>query len=289
MAEREAAADRRDAVALDERHERALVAAHDLERVVGAALVLPHQHRRDRLAAARRSARSTSTGCTPTSPRPRPRRRDARPSPRARASTSWSHIASASCVAVSGPRSIGTRALRAAEHGRRRRGRARPSGWWSRRRLRAHTAWGAFSRADSGRGNVGRRHAARHDRSRSVPRRDHRPLVGAYPERRLSRQLRHAGVDARVAGCRSGRVERPLRRARRDPGRRRSRSRCCARGGPHATLQARTLPGRAGCGCARDVRPAPRRRARARQHDHAGDPAARGVWGATSRPGFGAR
>ena len=40
----------RDAVPLDERHERALVAAHDLERVVGAALVLPHEHRRDRLA-----------------------------------------------------------------------------------------------------------------------------------------------------------------------------------------------------------------------------------------------
>ena len=49
-------ADRRDAVPLDERHERALVAAHDLERVVGAALVLPHQHR------ARPAARRASTG-----------------------------------------------------------------------------------------------------------------------------------------------------------------------------------------------------------------------------------
>ena len=46
--EREPAADRRDAVPLDEGHERALVAGHDLERVVGAARVLPHEHGQQR-------------------------------------------------------------------------------------------------------------------------------------------------------------------------------------------------------------------------------------------------
>ncbi len=35
-------------MALDERHERRLVAAHDRERVIGAPLVLPHEHRADR-------------------------------------------------------------------------------------------------------------------------------------------------------------------------------------------------------------------------------------------------
>ena len=130
-----------------------------------------------------------------------------------------------------GPAVDRQRPLRGADHGRVVARPARPSGWWSRRRSRARTAWGAFSRADSGRGNVGRRHAARGDRSRSVPRRDHRPLVGARAERRLRRELPHPRVDARVAGSRSGRAQRPLRRARRSPGPRPSRSRCCARAG----------------------------------------------------------
>ena len=48
VSERETAADRRNAVTLDECHERRFLAAHDVERMVGAALVLPHEHRRDR-------------------------------------------------------------------------------------------------------------------------------------------------------------------------------------------------------------------------------------------------
>ena len=47
--ERQAAADRRNAVTLDEREECALVAFHDLEGVIGSPPVLPHQHGYERL------------------------------------------------------------------------------------------------------------------------------------------------------------------------------------------------------------------------------------------------
>ena len=46
VTQREAASDRRDAVVFEERHERALVATHDVEGMVGAPLVLTQAARR---------------------------------------------------------------------------------------------------------------------------------------------------------------------------------------------------------------------------------------------------
>ena len=101
VAEAEPAADRRDAVPLDEAEERILVGSQDGAAGCGAAPVGPQPHGRHRHAVGGRRARSTSTGCPPPRRSPPPRPPARRPRTRATASTTACHSASASSSARS--------------------------------------------------------------------------------------------------------------------------------------------------------------------------------------------